>query len=414
MSEIKPSPKAKPFGLTSIITYLSFCLHSQHLQAEALKLKHRWEIAGSAQGTQLNQEGFSELKNKLDGLVLLGLEQSGQYKNWSFEFRPELKIWASPAFTTPPNDSSRFMLDDPKRALNLHNQVYPASGTTTKTEMVTTDIEKLNLKYRNSYLDLTLGRNPFNPSIMRLSPIWNKFNKDIFFSGDPNLQFNPDIAAIRITQDKFWVQNANVFTRDSKSNSYLLIGGYNFKSVELQFLGGQMLDETAFGSNLSIATSKSLIKAEILTIITNRNSEAKHSQGALGFENSWTDSFSTISEFMVSTLSHQFQDSREISEGASPFLKLRSEYYLLNQFDYQFSEVWTGSLIPILNLSDSSQILSAALKANLSDNFEMNIQAKISGGSDFSEFGAKSLHYTNGSYQGFNNSAGLTMKYFFN
>jgi hypothetical protein len=248
---------------------------------------------------------------------------------------------------------------------------------------------------------------------MRLSPIWNKFSRDIFYTGYPNLQFNPDISSLKWQTSKLWLQNVNVFGKDPEHTAYLLFIGLNFDSLETQLLIGNWWKQRAVGGNISLSTAESLWKGEFLYLESGTFQSPSHTQAAVGFERSWTESFSTVSEVIFNNLSDQFEDPQLISLGASPFSKLRSKYYFATQFDYQLTEFWLASFTPVLNLDDKSGILALSLRGNLSDNLEVSANGRFGFGNEEAEFSSRSVRLVDGRYLGYNDIASLMMKYFF-
>lgn len=398
-------------ALTWFFMFMAFtpvCLH-----AAGLSLKHRWEISGVVQHRELNQESFSELKNQTDAFLLIGLDQSLKFQPWFFEVRPELRLLSSPGLNTPSQDISRPQIIDSSRALSLSHRISPSQEDARSGSQVVTDIEKLNLRYQGSTTEFILGRNPFNPSILRLSPVWNKFSRDIFSQSYPNIQFNPDMTSLKLSMDRFWLQNANVLARETSQNSYLLLAGVNFESVELQGLAGQVFDQPAVGANFNISVSDSLLKAEWMSVNGRAGTRTKHNEVGVGFERSWTDSFATVTEFYYSDISNEFADSTDITLGQSRFTSLRSKYYFINQLEYQINQTWQFILTPVFNLSDSSYVFMGSLRWNILSNLDGTLTARYGGGEEGSEFSARSVRFTDGSYVGYSNTVSLMLKCFF-
>ncbi|MFN7454140.1 MAG: hypothetical protein ACK5RO_05710 [Pseudobdellovibrionaceae bacterium] len=200
--------------------------------AAAIKFNHRWEFSGNLQGTDLNQEGFSSLEQKGDFFGLIALDQSLKWDSFFFEVRPELRIVNSTAFRATPGDIAQPVLIDQSRVMDFHQQLWPSKDRR-ETTIIISDSEKLNLRYQSEKLDALIGRNPFNPSILRLSPIWNKFSRNVFSQAYPGVQFNPDVAQIKYTHENIWIQNANVQSDFRELSSYLLLMGWAGESIEV-------------------------------------------------------------------------------------------------------------------------------------------------------------------------------------
>lgn len=384
----------------------------KNVGASPFRLKHRWDVSLAIQQRELSQEGYSELKSQTDAFFLIGLDQSIKNQDWVFEVRPELRALSSPSLETRSNDISRTALIDSSRAMDLHTQLSPAKDERGKFQSVA-DIERLNLRYQGSAFEMILGRNPFNPSIMRLSPVWNKFSRDIFSQSYPNLQFNPDMTSIKFTRGDFWIQNGNVLGRTQNQSAYLVLAGINFESVEVQALAGTLFDQPAFGANLNLSVSDSLVKIEWLTVNGREDSRTKHNEVAVGFERSWTESFSTTTELFYIDLANEFSDPTDITLGQSRFSGLRSKYYLLYQLEYQLNQTWQLVFTPVVNMSDSSFVLAGSLRWNIHDNLDATLTGRMGMGSERTEFSPRSIEFSDGSYVGYNNAASLMLKYFF-
>jgi hypothetical protein len=380
--------------------------------ASAIQFNHRWEFSGNLQGTDLNQEGFSSLEQKGDFFGLIALDQSLKWDSFFFEVRPELRIVNSTAFRAAPGDIAQPVLIDQTRVMDFHQQLWPSKDRR-ETTIIISDIEKLNLRYQSEQLDALIGRNPFNPSILRLSPIWNKFSRNVFSQAYPGLQFNPDVAQIKFTHENIWIQNANVQSDFRELSSYLLLMGWAGESIEVQGLAGLLFDETTVGFNASYTSSESLYKMELLRVLANESFLVDHLEFALGYESSWTSQFSVVFEYLYNDISDNFEDPKDLNLGVSKFWTLRSKHYFLSQWDYQWNEVWSTALIPILNLDDASLSMGLNLRWLVNDDSELWLQGRIGFGKDQSEFSDRSIVFPDSRYLGYNHVISLGGRVYF-
>lgn len=387
------------------IQILFFCFGIS-TQALSFELNHRWELSGTVQSRELFQQGFSDYQQVTDGFAMIALDQTIKKKSWLLEVRPELRILYSETIAGLLNDTAKISLVNKNRVLQLQKEFVQETNDQKINAVL--DIEKINLRYQGAAVEMILGRNPLNPSILRLAPIWNKFNRDLFFTGYPNFIFNPDMAAIKLSGSSSWIQALQV-----NKDTSLILAGLQFDQFESQILFGKMFEEKTWGFNLSLSTEESLWKAELLSVLGDQVATNRHTEFSLAHERAWTDSYSTTLEFIYSDLFNNFENAGDFYQAQSPFLALRNKYYVALQMDYQFSDTWAGSFTPVINLQDSSLFQVLALRAQISDNFEIISTLKASIGSRGSEFSSQSYEVIPGQSLGLTNTAYVMAKYFF-
>ncbi|MFN7454141.1 MAG: hypothetical protein ACK5RO_05715 [Pseudobdellovibrionaceae bacterium] len=152
---------------------------------------------------------------------------------------------------------------------------------------------------------------------------------------------------------------------------------------------------------------------ELLRVLANESFLVDHLEFALGYESSWTSQFSVVFEYLYNDISDNFEDPKDLNLGVSKFWTLRSKHYFLSQWDYQWNEVWSTALIPILNLADASLSMGLNLRWLVNDDSELWLQGRIGFGKDQSEFSDRSIVFPDSRYLGYNHVISLGGRVYF-
>jgi hypothetical protein len=385
-------------------TSLAFALLLNVECAFGLQYAHRWDLSYTGQSKSLNQNGFSNFDNVAEHYLALGLEQSYYSKIWRIELRPELRVLSNPALSSANADLANSEISKKDRYFDFSKKL--SLDRTSHVQMLS-DLEKLFLRLTPGQFEITVGRLPFFPSIMRLSPVWNHLTPPTYLNAFSQLNFNSDLFAAQWSNDNITAKYTSVLHKESELGSQLVIVSKQFNDFEGQVLLGSLQSQTAAGFNLNLNLNDGLGKMEVLHLQNQTSNKDSLLKGALGFEQSWNESVFTNFELFINNRQNESTSTLEVQ--AFP----RDKLYFLSQIDVTFKTYWLSSTTLVSNLNDSSHFLQTNLKRSLTDNLEISGFVKFPIGEDKTEFSKSSFYISENFFAGVSNVFGISTKYFF-
>ncbi len=359
---------------------------------------HRWVPA----------PGLTRHSSLFDGIFIGGIDVMASQSGWAFEVRPELRALWSEAAESSASSADFIPLRSPPRWMDLASSL----SDTNRTQAIL-DFEKLAFSYRDSEMELVVGRRIFSAGVLKLFPVWNKFSRPMPFLPSPLLIFGQDQVSMSWQKGPWTLRSAFLAESIREDHSYWLEGGWLPEKFEIHALVAYWWRQRTYGLSAATDIWGSTFRLESL-FISPGEVQNPESQVQLGFgvERSLDEKWTAMIETFYQSVGVARSDEYRLAS-PSRFSPLRAHFYGAFQLSYQLEETVTLSAIGILNTLDGSVFAGFKVDKSLTENSNLLFELKGPLGASGGEFSNAAILLSPTSSLGVPTQASLSLKHFF-
>ncbi len=296
--------------------------------------------------------------------------------NFSSEIQPELRAVQSSHTLT---DQMRADVRSPSRLMSLSSKL-----TSSSTRETVLDVERININYRISDSEISIGRKPISLGVLSIFPVWNKFTRPLVTNLGPLRAFSEDQASVRYQQGAWLVQAIDIEERDNRGATRIGEMTWYGDSLEIHILGGHWWESGAAGIAAVKDVAGTSLRLEEISF------SADGMQTGLGAERALNEKWSVTGEYL-------YLDSGATRKEEYLFLKpsrfrpLSAMRYGYARLEYKPWPLWIFQLADMYNFIDSSQLWSGKLLYSAANDLELTLEIRLPTGNDTSELSRRFL-----------------------